>query len=154
MCKVLCYLSPSVTLNPPFSLWLLLTYLISVTHQVSYQVCRFLYGSPLITHADKLLHSQEMNLQSALHSRIEPPRHDLHFCWRVFWFLHYLHSVKWRVCVMFAVSVCVCVAGWSSNYSISSLVVQKWYLFQNIFPSSKGSLLIIGHGDSVSGFKE
>lgn len=121
----ICYIKK----QPASPLWFLLTYLISVTSsetRFSYQVCTSLRVSLLITDADKLLHSQERNLQSALQQKCKSCQVGSILLWRGCWFLHYLHTVN-RV-LSFCVMLDVCVVEWRSSpiYHISPQVARKW----------------------------
>lgn len=111
---------PTICLSPPphFDSCLLIWFLAFLS-DLHIPVCFFL----LITDAYKLLYSQEMNLQSALQKKCKSCQVGSSLLWRVYWFLHYLHTVS----VVFLQSSegwdvsRVCVVGWHSswNYSIS-----------------------------------
>lgn len=60
--------------------------------QISYQVCTSSCVSVLITDADKLQHTQEMNLLPALQQKCKSCQVVSVLLWRVYWFLHYLHT--------------------------------------------------------------
>lgn len=60
--------------------------------QISYQVCTSSCVSVLITDADKLQHTQEMNLPPALQQKCKSCQVVSVLLWRVYWFLHYLHT--------------------------------------------------------------
>lgn len=121
MLKVLYYLPPSVTLkysHPPHFISCLLIWFSVTSYKTTfpYQICTSLCVSLLITEADKLLHSQEMILQSALWQKCKSCQVGSILLWSVHRFLHYLHTANrvLSLCsdqkgVLFDMCVCVCV---------------------------------------------
>ena len=99
MLKVLYYLPPSVTLkysHPPHFISCLLIWFSVTSYKTTFpdQICTALCVSLLITEADKLLHSQEMILQSALRQKCKSCQVGSILLWSVRWFLHYLHTTN------------------------------------------------------------
>lgn len=157
MLKVLYYLPPSVTLkysHPPHFISCLLIWFSVTSYKTTFpdQICTALCVSLLITEADKLLHSQEMILQSALRQKCKSCQVGSILLWSVRWFLHYLHTTNrvLSLCgdqkgVLF--DACVCVCGWMVFKAESTVQSPSGCLEQITSPSSKGAPLIIRHDD-------